>query len=270
MEYKDSYYPVNRSDTWTDWDNEARFNRNLPNESLEYYKKNPIEYNYNNFGFRTPDDFNDTDEGNVFLGCSHTMGVGHHLENTWSYKVNKKVGGKFWNLSQGGCGIQTDYRLLLAWKDTLKIKNIFHYTVPWPRYEFFTEDEVVGLNHNKKNVRWKYKSHSQEFYLDVLSGERYCNYNQMVYINAIKGLSHDIGCNYYYLTDKILYEFPEDDNSIPSRDVGHYTTGQQNFIYEEFKKLKEEEKAISRFNLAREKNISRDKKLKEEKKKKKK
>ena len=59
----------------------------------------------------------------------------------------------------------------------------------------------------------------------------------MVYINAIKGLSHDIGCNYYYLTDKILYEFPEDDNSIPSRDVGHYTTGQQNFIYEEFKKL---------------------------------
>ena len=41
---------------------------------------------------------------------------------------NKKIGGKFWNLSQGGSSIQTDYRLLLGWKDDLKIKNIFHFT----------------------------------------------------------------------------------------------------------------------------------------------
>ena len=39
-----------------------------PNSDIvEYYKKNPIEYRHNNYGFRTPDDFNDVDIGNVFL-----------------------------------------------------------------------------------------------------------------------------------------------------------------------------------------------------------
>ena len=235
MEYKDSYYPANRSDNWNGWDGEDRFDKNCkkyPNsKSLEYYKKNPIEYNYNNFGFRTPDDFNDTDEGNVFLGCSNTMGVGHHLENTWSYKVNKEIGGKFWNLSQGGRGIQTDYRLLFAWKDTLKIKNIFHYTIPHPRYEFFNDKEMIYLTPWNKSI---IKSYKWKFYVDILAGEEYCNYNQMVYINAIKGLSQDMGCNYYYLTDKILDEFNQNDNSISARDLGHYSTGKHNFIYEEF------------------------------------
>jgi len=245
-EYKESYYPADTNENWTGWDNEDRFDKNCkedPNsKSLKYYKENPIKYSYNNYGFRTPDDFNDTDEGNVFLGCSHTMGVGHHLENAWSYKLNKYVGGKFWNLSQGGCGIQTDYRLILSWKDTLKIKNIFHYTFPWPRYEFFTENEVVGLNHWEKNERWEHKPYRWKFYLDVLVGEEYCNYNQMVYINAIKGLSHDIGCNYYYLTDKITDKFTRNDNSIPARDLGHYPVGIQNLVYEEFKKLYDKSK----------------------------
>ena len=254
MEYKGSYFPSNKSFDWIRMDNEDKFNRNFSKfKSLEYYKKNPIEYNYNNFGFRTPDDFNDTDEGNVFLGCSDTMGIGHLLENTWAYKVNKEVGGKFWNLSQGGCGIQTDYRLLYGWKETLKIKNIFHFTHPHPRFEFFDEDgeffRMAPWDDNQlKNVN--------KFYLDYLSGEEYCNYNQEIYINAIKGLSQDIGCNYYYLTADILsnvakpFQIAEvygidlkrhkTMESIPSRDIDHLTVGQQNFIYEELKRLWQE------------------------------
>ncbi len=212
---------------------EKNYKKYPNNESLKYYKENLIEYSFNNYGFRTPDDFNDTDVGNVFLGCSHTEGVGLHLENTWSYKLNKEVGGKFWNLAQGGCGIQTDYRLLLAWKDTLKIKNIFHYTVPWPRYEFFNEKEMIYLTPHNKNI----KPYKWKFFVDILSGEEYCNYNQMVYINAIKGVSHEIGCNYYYLTDKILDEFPENDNSLQARDLIHHSVGQQNFLYEQFLKV---------------------------------
>ena len=66
MEYKDSYYPANRSNIWTDFDNEDLFNSNLSkNKLLEYYKKNPIEYSYNNYGFRTPDDFNDIENGKI-------------------------------------------------------------------------------------------------------------------------------------------------------------------------------------------------------------
>jgi len=57
-------------------------------------------------------------------------------------------------------------------------------------------------------------------------------YSQMVYINAIRGVSHEIGCNYYYLTDKILDEFPENDNSLRARDLKHYTVGSSEFLYE--------------------------------------
>jgi hypothetical protein len=40
------------------------------------------------------------------------------------------------------------------------------------------------------------------------------------------------------LTNKIFDEFDgENDNSIPARDLGHYSVGKQNYIYEEFKKL---------------------------------
>ena len=220
---------------WLKYDEEAVFvancNKYPNNKSLKYYKENPIEYGFNELGYRTPDDFNDTDEGNVFLGCSNTIGAGLHLENTWAYKLNKHIGGKFWNLSQGGCGIQTDYRLLLGWKDDLKIKNIFHFTYPWPRFEFFDEQGVIQFNQFGLNTARSHKYWN--FYIDILSGEEYCNYNQMVYINAIKGVSHEIGCNYYYLTDKILDEFPENDNSLQARDLIHLSVGQQNFLYEQ-------------------------------------
>jgi len=265
MDYRVSKYSNLRNGNyeWLGMDDKELFVENCkeyPNsKSLKYYKENPIEYSFNNYGFRTPDDFNDTEYGNVFLGCSHTMGVGHHLENTWAHKVNKKVGGKFWNLSQGARGIQTDYRLLFAWKDTLKIKNIFHYTVPWPRYEFFDETEMIYLTPHNKNI----KPYKWKFFVDILAGEEYCNYNQMVYINAIKGLSQEIGCNYYYLTPEML-EWPtplienqlaysvaeykptlrgkldENDTTLCARDLKHYSVDRLNVIYENMMEYYEE------------------------------
>ena len=124
-------YKPNTTYDWITQNEEENFISNLKrypnNESLLHYLENPIKYSLNNEGFRTPDDFNSTDEGNVFLGCSYTFGVGHHLENVWSYKVNDHIGGKFWNLSIGGTGVMSHYRLLVGYYKELKIKNIFHY-----------------------------------------------------------------------------------------------------------------------------------------------
>jgi hypothetical protein len=236
--YKSSLhcYPPDKILNWGPADNKELFKKNCKkypnNKSLKYYKQNPIEYKFNNYGFRTPDDFNDTDEGNIFLGCSHTLGTGHHLENTWAYKVNKEVGGKFWNLSQGGTGIQTDYRLLLGWKDDLTIKNIFHFTKPHSRFEFFYDNSILNLDWRGSYSKEKYQ---QEFYIEVLSDIHYSNYNQLVYINAIKGIAQDINCNYYYLTDRIFEEYDEDkDDSVQARELQHYTVAKQNFIYDNF------------------------------------
>lgn len=104
---------------------------------LLHYKKNPIVYSTNNYKFRTPVDFEQGMDGNIFLGCSHTFGIGHYLENTWSYIVNEKVGGNFLNLSVAGTGIGTASRLLHAFKDILKPNNVFLF-FPHPyRFEFY-------------------------------------------------------------------------------------------------------------------------------------
>ena len=93
--YRSSIYRSSQTVDWCPSDSSFNFKESCKkysnNESLEYYKENPIEYSFNNYGFRTPDNFNDTDEGNIFLGESNTFGIGHHLENVWSYKLNKHI-----------------------------------------------------------------------------------------------------------------------------------------------------------------------------------
>lgn len=126
---------------WIPADSESLFLHNLkayPHlKDLKKYELNPIDYYFNNYGFRTPVNFEKDLEGNVFLGCSYTLGIGHHLENVWSWKVNETIGGNFINLGIGGAGIGTSARLLYAFKDYLKYKNVFLH-IPHPyRYEYY-------------------------------------------------------------------------------------------------------------------------------------
>jgi hypothetical protein len=242
ISFKSSIYLHNKILKWEGMDDKESFVENCKkypnNESLKYYKENPIKYSFNNFGFRTPDDFNDEDEGNVFLGCSMTMGLGHHLENTWSYKVNKEVGGKFWNLSQSGCGVQTDHRLLLGWKDILKIKNVFHLTYPHPRFEFFDKKEFIHLNSWNENI----PDYQKKFYLEALSSKNYSEYVHSVYISAIERLCQEIGCNYYNLRGQDIGKVVDDwsqwykmeDKYLQSRDLRHPTVEIYTYIYKKF------------------------------------
>ena len=116
--------------------------------------ENPIEYKLNNEKFRTPDDFNLIDEGNVYLGCSHTFGIGLHLENVWSYKLNQKIGGKFWNLSVAGTGVVSHYRILKGYYKELKIKNIFHFAPKYPRFEFIINHKPFSFNMGADGVKY--------------------------------------------------------------------------------------------------------------------
>ena len=227
----------NKTYNWIPSDDKERFElaykENPTDENLLYYLKNPIEYKLNNEGFRTFDDFNSTDEGNVFLGCSHTFGIGHHLENTWSYKLNETIGGKFWNLSLGGTGVTTAFRLLCGYSKELKIKNIFHYAPKYPRFEFIMNGEPTNLLINLYERSWDKKFGT--FVRECLFDEEQTNFTYNSYIYAIKGLAKELGVNYYLLDWK-----PENldlDGSLRARDLYHYSVKQQHFIYQEFLKL---------------------------------
>jgi hypothetical protein len=207
--------------------------KNKDNPSIQYYIQNPIEYKFNNEGFRTPDDFNSSDEGNIYLGCSHTFGIGHHLENTWSYKLNNVIGGKFWNLSIGGTGVTTHFRLLLAYYKNLKIKNIFHYAPMYHRYEFLENKRpqsyiVANYNENWLNTFGSLMEKS------LLTNEQ-VEFNWVTYTHAISSIAYEIGANYYLIQGSTGWHGKDD--SLQARDLLHYTTLYQHKIYQDFLKI---------------------------------
>lgn len=237
--YKFSRYDKNRNVEFCPMDTRQLWDKNSKeysdDKAIKYYQENPIEYSFNNYGFRTPDDFNHDDDGNIFLGCSHTFGIGHHLENTWSYKLNKFMGGKFWNLSQGGTGVDTAFRLLYGFKDYLNGKNIFHYAPTFHsyRYEFIIESEPRLMNILYDNGRHAKRFLGNRFVEESLADDRVAKLNYDKSIYAIESLSEEMGCNYYVLTESILGDY-KDDNSIKARDFTHHTIGEQTHIYDSF------------------------------------
>lgn len=232
----DKFEP-NTSYDWITNNEEQHFIENIKkspnNDTLIHYLDNPITYKLNNAGFRTPDDFNLNDYGNVYLGCSHTFGVGHHLENIWSYKLNQQIGGKFWNLGIGGTGVMSHYRLLKGFYKELKIKNIFHYLPNYYRYEFIINHQPVICKLNEYDDSWK------GLYGSLIE-ESLINSDQMEFIDtafilAIKSIANEINCNYYLIRGDEEYNVV--DGSLGARDLEHFTTHQHNLIYEKFTKI---------------------------------
>tara|TARA_B100001778_G_C18586934_1_gene630333 strand:- start:191 stop:1162 length:972 start_codon:yes stop_codon:yes gene_type:complete len=104
-------------------------------KEMEHYEKNPITYTYNNYGFRC-DDFIQDKEYNVFLGCSHTQGVGHYYENGFAYNLNKYLDDyAYANFGVGGSGIATGFRHLNQYKNIIKPKRVFVWYPHWYRIE---------------------------------------------------------------------------------------------------------------------------------------
>ena len=214
-------FPQNRKsntiDLWHPADTETLFKQNLEKYPdsihLQNYLKNPITYSYNNYGFRTSDDFNLKGEGNVFLGCSHTFGIGHHLEDTWVYKLLQKIGGKNYNISEPGSGIMTQYRYLNYFKDKIKFKNVFHYlpNEDWGRYEKIKNDKFEGI------FPWNDLSNDL---IDFLYEDKTIHFINYIFIDAIRYILNEMGCNYYLVTNGFVH----DTNGIPARDLMHYTT----------------------------------------------
>jgi hypothetical protein len=223
-------HPRNGNLSWCPSDTEELFLNNIKKNpgdpTLIYYKDNPIDYYFNNFGFRTPDDFNTTDWGNVFLGCSMTFGIGHHLGNTWSYKLNQLVGGKFWNLSSGGTGIMTSSRLLFGFKDFLRIKNVFHFKSKFMRYEFLRDDRIFDCN------TW---ATTDPFFVENLFTDNHVNMTYDIHSLAIKKMCEMIGCNYYCIdTVDFSIDLNQTENKIGARDLIHPSIQWNDYLKDRF------------------------------------
>jgi len=185
------YNPADRVYKWIPTDTEEAFHKRLKkdptNPSLLYYLENPISYKLNNKGFRTPIDFVDGIEGNVFLGCSHTFGIGLHLENIWAWKLNEYIGGNFLNLGVGGTGIGTGFRLLYQLKEMIRPKNVFMLYLHSYRFEYY---------HPKRNWLTAAVGNSN---FPIISEKNNMEMYYYLHFNAIKNLCRELGTPFYSL-----------------------------------------------------------------------
>lgn len=126
-----------------------------PNLALERSKT--YSYKYNNQRFRC-DEFTSTSKlPIVFLGCSHTSGVGLEIQDVWSNVLLNKIKdctGKnipFWNLSIPGSSIDRQAMMLEKYIHKLNPKLIFFSIPGMYRRQIILEDGVVDYIPNWKN-----------------------------------------------------------------------------------------------------------------------
>ena len=252
-----------RGKTSLDWyssDSEENFETRIKSKfksTYDLYKNNPIKYEFNNYGFRTPDDFNNEDIGDVYLGCSHTAGVGNHFDDTWVGILNQDSDVKCFNLGIPAASVGTCYRILLYYKNVLKINNIFHYSLTTPRYEF-----VYDVTSNTRRLDYfgayleELEQSNTEFPYDnfILSSfltEEYKILEQLKTFMAIQNICRELGINYYLITDVMLEKWikktaktisdtekRENLSFIESRDGAHYHTRKHYVLAQYFKFLK--------------------------------
>jgi hypothetical protein len=151
--YGQSWYKIygyaGKTVAWCPSDSEIAFNQNMANANtrakLEEYgwTKDNISYTFNKEGFRA-DEFTDgVDDSVLFLGCSHTVGIGLDLESTWSYKVAHSLGLRRYNLAIGAGSADTCFRLAHHWIPRLRPKYVMMLTPAATRIELVKDKDFL-------------------------------------------------------------------------------------------------------------------------------
>lgn len=183
-----------------------------------------VEYRFNNYGFRTDDDFDidNPSPGIITVGCSYAEGVGINLEDTWGHKIAQKLGCKFYNLGQAGSGIETQYRLIKAWAPVLKPIAVLSQGSWAYRYEFATSQESFFLTPWTKYVN--HPSHL-EFYKTVLADQLHNDVMITKTYDAIKHIVTELKIPFYELNEYThrtgAFNFGAENSTDYARDLNH-------------------------------------------------
>ena len=141
----------------TDWlstDDERRWNKYIRNPTLKplltRYITDPVRYQFNSSGYRSDKDFNtlatDQTPVDVYIGCSHTQGTGHHFHNTYPAIVSRATGNVCMNLGQYGTGVQNSLNNLLKVISSHNIQTVFHFQPIYGRWGYKESGEWKTLS----------------------------------------------------------------------------------------------------------------------------
>ena len=238
---------------WIGTDDEKTFNIHYEYypDILQYYVDNPISYNINNHFCRSNFDFekDKTLKVDIFLGCSHTFGMGLHEKHIWWNKITEYTNNTPINIGVGGCSMEEQFMRLARVIDYFDVQNVIWFAPHFYRYTYTNGDMIRTFNINeyiisREGVIVDYPY--EEWYIrECLLQDDYSAYYNWKHATAVSGLCLQRNIPFFlhhivkfYPEDVMLREFNENgivtnierfdkENNIPARDIVHMTVNQQ-------------------------------------------
>jgi hypothetical protein len=170
-----SYYFLNE-------DSEENWNQNRITYAeicqQHYYSNTSIVYHVNKLGHRNKLNPDPVNEYNLFLGCSHTFGIGLPAGATWHGHLIEKFDNANYNAGVAGGSTGTCYRQLIGLHAYgMKIKRVFVLIPNFQRAEIF--------NQKWKPVAWWADQHKAV--RKTLLNKNFLLLEQQKSVDAIKG-----------------------------------------------------------------------------------
>ena len=116
-------------------DSKELFEHNLKIKSDDwYYRTHEVSYKFNSNGHRCKE-IKDIDLDNyiLFIGCSHTEGVGLELEKTYPYLFAQKMQCDYYSLAVSGSGVDVlNYNIVTWFGKVKKLPKLL--VIQWPNF----------------------------------------------------------------------------------------------------------------------------------------
>jgi hypothetical protein len=158
------------------------------------YYNDTIEYRFNSLGYRGPDPVELQGDYFVALGCSHTAGLGVHLEDTYCHLLSTELNLPYLNFGFPG-GAQN-----LVWTNaTLLAKNSKQLPkfviLQWPEIERLTIFHEEGISLFLPNFHGGdyAKPADKKLYISMLKSENFLYAQAIVYFQSTNLMLNSLG-----------------------------------------------------------------------------
>ena len=218
--YGQSWYSLNgmksRVVQWCPADHEQRFDANMADPAqralLEEngWTRDNVSYTFNKHGFRSEEFTFEPSDSVLFLGCSHTVGIGVDLESSWAYKVASSLGLRRYNLAVGASSADTCFRLAHYWIPRLRPKYVMMLTPNAARLEIIEDRDILQLIPQMLELSQKIYVMDlvDKFYKPWLSHPANAEMNRLKNVMGVQTICNSIGVP--------LVEIPIDDMYDPT------------------------------------------------------
>lgn len=165
----------------TDTEQAFRSNKECHPQLMERWHEHSVSYRINSHGFRGDDPTSTACA--VFLGCSHTFGIGLPEDQTWPRLVSEGVGLPCVNLGVNGGSNDTAFRLARYWLPRLDVRVVFWLHTYKARLELLVETDALNYSPNFDH---------DDFYLSWVSVEENLLINFDKNLRGIRSMCNEV------------------------------------------------------------------------------